>query len=288
MNDSNLINRLFQGISKEIFLLAAISLGVFLFVLFFQPFPHDLAEFNDRLLFLTGLGVIVFLLLSFVRFLVNPFLKRMMDRERKLFLLPYLNGLVFGVLNSVAFAFYLRFVGSVGITFHVMVKVVLVSLLPPVVLRMYGLFVDLTAHNEQLIRENQQMKQQMHVFREDKPARTVTFISDHHSGNLNFQFDDILMFRSADNYVQVIYKDQQKTRKKLLRNTMKNIEQQLEPFAGLIRCHRTCIVNVDYAINLMRKNNSYWLTIQDYPEEIPVSRQYLIRTKEALSAPRGE
>jgi len=279
----NFLNRLFQGISKKTRVLSGISLGVFLFVLFFQPFSFDPSNFNDYLLFIAGLGVIVFLLMTLVDILVKRFVARIGGSSEERIPAPNLSSLVFILLNSVACAFYLRFVGSVDITFHVMVKVVFISLLPPLILRIYNLFLDLTIQNEQLIRENQQLKRDKYAFNASRSPRTVTFISDNRAGNLNFQVDDIVMFRSADNYVQIIYKDQQTTRKKLLRNTLKNIEQQLEPFTGMIRCHRTCIVNLRYAMSLSRKNNSYWLTLRNYDNQIPVSRQYLIPTKQALA-----
>src|SRR4030042_4433722 len=44
--------------------LISISLGVFLFVLFFQPFELDHLTFNNKLLFFAGLGTITFVFMS--------------------------------------------------------------------------------------------------------------------------------------------------------------------------------------------------------------------------------
>ena len=283
MGSDQLLSRLFQGISRELTLLAAIALAIFLFVLFFQPFPFESSDFNDQLLIMAGLGGIVFLLLVLVRMFIPLWFGKKTDPHAEKHVPEFLPGLIFWLLNSTAVAFYLQYVGRVDLSFYLMVRIVLISLVPPLVLWLHDLLAELSRQNAEFIRENQQLKEDMQVYHETRPARTVTFISDNQSGSLNFQIDDILMFRSADNYVQVFYMDHHKMKKRLLRNTLKNIELQVEPFGGLVRCHRTCIVNLHYATHLMRKNNSYWLNLRDYKEPVPVSRQYLIQTREALS-----
>jgi len=71
-------------------------------------------------------------------------------------------------------------------------------------------------------------------------------------------------------------------KKKLIRNTLKNTELHIKQYSNFIRCHRTCIVNMHYIEKLNHDYNSYWLKIKGYDEKIPVSRQYLLKLKEAL------
>ena len=52
-------------IKHDLKVLFSIGLGVFLFVLFFQPFELNHFTFNNRLLFLAGFGAIVFLVMVF-------------------------------------------------------------------------------------------------------------------------------------------------------------------------------------------------------------------------------
>jgi DNA-binding LytR/AlgR family response regulator len=82
--------------------------------------------------------------------------------------------------------------------------------------------------------------------------------------------------------VEIVYKDGDHLKKKLIRNTMKNIEQQIKSYSNFIRCHRICIVNTYYVEKLDRKYNSHWLTIKGYQEQLPVSRQYLLKLKDAI------
>ncbi|MBE9484643.1 MAG: hypothetical protein IMY74_07345, partial [Bacteroidetes bacterium] len=48
-------------------LFLSISFAVFLFVLFFEPFPLDRFEFNNRILFVAGMAAIAFIIMSLVR-----------------------------------------------------------------------------------------------------------------------------------------------------------------------------------------------------------------------------
>lgn len=56
---NNLINQWVKLINRELKLFFWMSVGVFLFILFFQPFPLDKFDFNNRLLFVAGVAGIV-------------------------------------------------------------------------------------------------------------------------------------------------------------------------------------------------------------------------------------
>ena len=47
----------------QVKLVSLISLGMFLFMLFFHPFEYSAEEFNDQLLIVFGIAVITFLIL---------------------------------------------------------------------------------------------------------------------------------------------------------------------------------------------------------------------------------
>ncbi len=66
-------------------------------------------------------------------------------------------------------------------------------------------------------------------------------------------------------------------------NTLKNIETQLVNHKNFIRSHRTSIVNVLYVEGLAKTNNGYSLKMSCFDEEMPVSRQFLMQVKEAVS-----
>jgi len=276
------INQLIRLLSEELGLLLSISFGVFLFVLFFQPFPLDKFDFNNRLVFVTGLAAIVFLFMILVR-IVFPWLNQKNDKNMDEPVLPgNIGGFIILTLSSVAFAFYLRYVGSVPISFFIMFKVVLICLTPTVTIKLYDKVNELKQQNGALIIEKKIIQKQVEKYEEDYLNKSIDFSSENSTETFTLLIADVVFIKSADNYVEIIYKDGDQFKKKLLRNTLKNIEQQIKSYSNFIRCHRICIVNTHSIEKLHRNYNNHWLTIRGYNEQIPVSRQYLLKIKETF------
>jgi len=140
---------------------------------------------------------------------------------------------------------------------------------------------------DRLEEENTSLKQKITTLEGQEGPKTIEFSSGILGDTIRLSFSDIILVKSADNYVEILYTDGNVTKKKLLRNTLNHIEQQLRPFSTFIRCHRTFIINIDHVSSIIRRINSYWLTIRDIDEQVPISRQYLLRVKEALVARQG-
>ena len=260
----------------------SISFGVFLFVLFFQPFPLDTFDFNNRLIFVAGLAAIVFFFMVLIRAGLARLFQKYDQSNPDSVLPPYTGAFAMLTLSSVAFAFYLRYVGSVSISFYMMAKVVLICLAPPVILRIYDLVNELRQQNDALIREKKSIQQQVEKYEEDSLNKSIEFVSENNTENLRLLIADVAFIRSADNYVEIVFKEGESFKKTLIRNTLKNIELQIKPYSNFIRCHRICIVNTHYIEKLHRNYSAHWLTISGFPEQIPVSRQYLLKLKEAI------
>jgi hypothetical protein len=271
-----------KSLNDNLKLFISISLGIFLFILFFQPFPLDRFDFNNKLIFVSGFGAIVYLFMFLVRVVFSwIFLDKNKNGYDPVFA-STMSGFIILVLSSVSFAFYLRYVGSDTITFFIMIKIILICLVPPVILSIYDKNMDLVQQNESLILEKKIIQHQIEKYEEDYLNKTIELVSDNNSENLNLLIAEIAFIKSADNYVEVVYKEGDTLKKKLLRNTLKNIELQLKQYTNFIRCHRICIVNVHFVDKLTRAYNNHWLVIKGYHEQIPVSRQYLLKLKEVL------
>ncbi|UCH15237.1 MAG: LytTR family transcriptional regulator [Bacteroidales bacterium] len=283
----NKLNILYHSIRKELSLFLSISLGIFLFVLFFQPFQTENFDFNNRLLFIAGLGVIVFLFMFLFR-ITLPWLIHKMPESRYEGVIPYyITGFLIFAFSAVAFTFYLKYVGLINISYYIVFKVALICLAPPVALRLHDIIKEIQQQNESLIIENKMLQNQVEKCEEDILNKTIEFISDTSTGNLNLLVSDVAFIKSADNYVEIVYKENNNFRKKLIRSTLKNIELQISQYTNFIRCHRTCIVNTLFIDKLDRRLNNQWLTIKGYDEQVPVSRQYLLKVKEATGSTKG-
>ncbi len=275
-------NQLIQKLKEELGFFLSIGFGVFLFVLFFQPFPLVSSDFNNSLLIIAGLGAIIFLFIVIVR-IILPWLLVSDDQEnKKPLFLSYFHGFMIFVLSTLAFAFYIRYVGSVDITFYISFKIIIICLVPPVIIGLYDSFRELKLHNELLIVEKKIIQKQVIKFEEDILNKSVEFISENNSETFSLPVGEVAFIKSADNYVEIVYREDDNFKKKLIRNTLKNIEFQLKQFSNFARCHRICIVNIYFVEKLNRNSGNHWLTIKGLKEQLPVSRQYLLKIKDLL------
>jgi DNA-binding LytR/AlgR family response regulator len=260
----------------------SISFGIFLFILFFQPFPVDTFDFNNRLLFVAGFGAIVFLCMFLIQ-IIHPWLFQNENPNGDESYFPsYMSSFSVLALSSLAFTFYLRYVGLVTISFYIVFKIVLICLAPLFSLRLYDANKKLRQQNEALLLEKKIIQKQIETYEEENLNKSIDFISENSNENLTLLVAEVAFIKSADNYVEILYKEGDSFRKKLIRNTLKSIELHVKQYSNFIRCHRICIVNKFYIEKLNSSYNNHWITIKGYHEQIPVSRQYLLKLKEAL------
>ncbi len=263
-------------------LFLSISFAVFLFVLFFEPFSLDRFDFNNRILFVAGMAAITFTIMSLVRITLPWLIQKYDQHQFDPLLPPYANSFIIFTLTFVSFGFYIHYVGSVNLTISIMFKLGLISLVLPISLWLHDLIKDLKKQNAVLRKELKIFEGKVEKYEEDYLSKPIEFTSDTSSENLNLLIADVAFIKSADNYVEIVFKEGDILKSKLIRNTLKNIEHQLKPYSNFIRCHRICIVNSHYIEKLNKDFSSHWLSIKGYDERIPVSRQYLLKLKEII------
>ena len=256
-----------------------ISLGIFLFLLFFQPFLLRNSDFNNQNLIIAGFGVISFILLSVLRILFPSFLPKTFNSENWNYAKELIVNLLFLILNSVAFAFFARYVGEIKITFHTAIIVVLISMAAMVIVIVVNQFWVLNSQIKQLNELAGLTREYETGLGKDVE---IEFESENKSEYFKLTLEQIMLIKSASNYIEVIYKTGDKISRRLIRNTIKNTEEFFSKYPTLVRCHRSCIVNKNYIQKLEKVNDGLILVLFDYPQEVHVSRQYALKVKEAL------
>jgi len=262
-------------------LIGGISLGIFLFLLFFLPFGHKAMEFNDNLLFIIGLVSITFGIMAIFRILLPAWLNRVIKLETMKISNEVLIIVLIWVFNSLGSIFYLRYVGLLHISLFTGVKIVMFSSFPPVILKLADVNKNLREQLRHVVgRQIKMEKFEANEVMGNHPP--LKFASESRTDKIEFPREDLMLVRSADNYVDIVYKEGDEVRRKTLRNTISNVQAYLRKYPEFLRCHRTCIINTHYILNLTNSYKGYRLRILDYDEEIPVSRQYILLIKEYM------
>jgi hypothetical protein len=107
------------------------------------------------------------------------------------------------------------------------------------------------------------------------PYSLISFHDEKGILKFSVKREDLLYVEAADNYVIIHYLDNQKLVKYMIRSTLKRIEQQL-PNAGLVRCHRSFMVNID-KVKVIRKEKEGLIIGFETAVNIavPISKTYL-------------
>lgn len=95
--------------------------------------------------------------------------------------------------------------------------------------------------------------------------------------------EKIVYMEASGNYVDICYTEKEREKHKLLRSTIKQMEETVEAYPFLVRCHRAYIVNMNQIRNVNGNAQGYRLNLMDAEQEIPVSRTYMRVFKSFLS-----
>jgi hypothetical protein len=116
--------------------------------------------------------------------------------------------------------------------------------------------------------------------RQEEEAGETIALSGDTKDSISLIPENILYMEASGNYVDICYKEEAKEKHKLLRSTIKQMEEMMQPFQYCVRCHRAYIVNINHIRNISGNAQGYRLSLTGTALEIPVSRTYLKELKD--------
>lgn len=103
-------------------------------------------------------------------------------------------------------------------------------------------------------------------------AAAIVLSGENQNEVLALDSADIVYLAAQDNYVQVFFWENSVLKNRLLRATMRKMEDALLGNAQFFRCHRTYLVNFDFVEKVTGNAQGYRLQLRGTSETIPVSR----------------
>ncbi|MFC1724543.1 LytR/AlgR family response regulator transcription factor [candidate division KSB1 bacterium] len=85
---------------------------------------------------------------------------------------------------------------------------------------------------------------------------------------------DLLFIKAIDNYIEIYRKNGDNTKTIVLRSTLTRIEEALNMYPFLFRCHRSYLVNINSILRVTGNSQGYRLLFKGVDYSIPVSRNY--------------
>ena len=147
----------------------------------------------------------------------------------------------------------------------------------------------LAAELEETKQLNQQLKKLQTSSQDSQPKQNGSINQDSKitlEGNTNehvtLEISDLLYIEAVGNYVKVCKLQGNEAHTNMLRATMKQLEDTLEAYPMIVRCHRAFIVNLAQVEQISSNSHAMQLVMRHSHDTIPVSRSNVNKLKELL------
>ena len=100
--------------------------------------------------------------------------------------------------------------------------------------------------------------------------------------SVTLQISHLLFIEAVGNYVKVNHLRDGQVHTDMLRATMKQMEETLQDYPMIVRCHRAFLVNLGQVEQIVSHSGSTQLLIKHCHESLPVSRSNMAQIKAAI------
>ena len=269
-----------HSLKFQLKLAGSFALFVFLFLIIFQPFQISFLEESITVV-AAGFALITFVTMLVLNGIVPLFFYRYFDETNwtvtRELLYTLLNIWLIGILNFLYYNFFFTNSFTWSSLWWFQFSTVVIGIFPVAFIVYYK------ERNSRLkyIGEADSLSQVLktELQREVKTKDTVILPSQNQNENIKIATDLLYFVKAADNYIEV-YLMNETLQKKMIRNTLKSIEESLIGNSNFFRCHKSYIVNLDKVSKISGNAQGYKLHMVDMDQQIPVSRQLNLEIKE--------
>lgn len=259
------LNNKLSGINR--YCIFSIAAGVFvaLFLIIYQPFGLYDWQYENKLVFIAGFGIITTIILLIAYSIENRFFDTatwsvssiMLSSGIKTFLISFANVGYASILGIVQFSLS-SLIWFVWVTFSI------------------GLFPIVAALTIKIIKKSTDSTDT------EKSTNQIKIISENGHDVFQFKENELLYITSVDNYCEIVSINPDDTlNKTLVRSTLKNLERQIKNNT-VVRCHRSHLINLSNVNDFEGNSQGLKLSINNTCDVIPVSRKYARTIKEFL------
>lgn len=168
--------------------------------------------------------------------------------------------------------------------------VMTLAIFPTVFFLMWNHNLKLKHHLQEAVEMNRQLSESRQpapteTGEEKAEARTPLHFTGTTKEALEIDAESFLYAEAEGNYVRIAYrkKPYAEVKKKLLRATMKQVEEATQECHFVLRCHRAFLVNIRQVTRVDGNSQGYRLLLDGCTEEVPVSRAYAKPLKEQIA-----
>ena len=266
--------------SNQVTMIVFVPLFALFFITIYRPLDFDRINTNATILTWLNISRELLVQLVTIRFIlvgmsVVAFSRWIMSIYTSRRPISYVNYIVWVaseiIVMSVIFTIAALFTDTakdvVTLFRNTLVKTILILLIPYVMCYIYFIWQERVA----------QLRMLRERIAEDETALQAAYVQifdEKGEMRLSVRREHLLLIESADNYICVWYTNNNAPKKVLVRNTLKQVAEQLAS-THIQRCHRSYLVNLDHVKVLRREKEGIFveLGIVGVPD-VPISKTY--------------
>jgi hypothetical protein len=276
------------GLRKSLATALLISVFVVAFLGFFQPFDLHQVRGSGKTWFILGYGIVNFVVIM-INMLLLPYLFPSFFDEKK-----------WKVYKELLFLSWMLFTIGLGnflytkILFNYPDDILMGFLsfqLYTLAVGIFPVIISIVLNYNHQLRKNLELAGSISTsLSPDRSgniddSQRITLSADSKKESLELPLKDILFIQSEGNYVIVYFREESDIKRSILRNTLKNTQEELGPhFPPLFRTHRSYIVNLSLVERIKGNSQGLQLYLPELEDFIPVSRAYIKKFRETLSS----
>jgi DNA-binding LytR/AlgR family response regulator len=135
-----------------------------------------------------------------------------------------------------------------------------------------GVFLKQVRLTRRYAAEAKTMTAHLHIVVPPPSDFEIVLRGDNQSEQVKMLWYDLLYVEASDNYVTLVYWAGSELQQRILRSSLRKVEEMLAGHPQAFRCHRTYIVNLDQVLRLSGNAQGLRLHLKGIDTMIPVSR----------------
>ena len=261
-----------------------ISIFIPLFLGLFQPFGLRSANYDHMIFIVLGYGLVTFLSLI-INVVLLPSIFKSFFAEKGWTVIKQIFWFCWNVVTiGLANYFYSEVIFN---TFSIHFYAILYFIFNSFIISIIPIsFLTILNYNQllkkNLIVSNEMNNRLINQETSKNEEQEIILYSENNKQKINTTSENLLFVESVGNYVSVCYLKDKTAQKTLIRNTLKNIDEQLSNNRFIIKVHRAFIVNIIHIEKINGNSQGYRLQLRNTDGEILVSRNYIQGLKSAI------
>jgi len=259
-------------------IIVSVSLFITFFMLIFQPFGLQRFDSQIKPLILGGYGLITFSILILNLIVIEQIFKKTFSEEK------WTTGKqiiwLMWILFSIGLANFFYSQAMFNFT-HNNIRVLYIFQLYTLSIGSIPIVIITLFTQNYLLKRNSlsanEISDKLNISESSaiNPSNKIVLIAENLKDQVKLEVNNILYIEAEGNYISVVWIEENKVRKNLLRSTLKRIKLKTNSSPYLFQCHRAFIVNIKKITGIKGNAQGYKLNLQSCDFVVPVSRNYI-------------